>query len=593
MASYKNNLSITTDQIYKSLDDITAIISLPEEHIKMRDESKIRKERELLLLSKNPIYTIEKTLENKSVTEIHKTVNNFYNADIIVSLLNTTDTIFYCDSHITGLSKNTKIRYMIKNLPISGITSDLFIIKLPTNIDDDLQHELFVALYGINPIRYKVPNFSYIFGGLKCARINFKSETLQIHTNLQNINCVLYENIIPHISMKQYVQTCRGIDFVNKYMQIIYALREAYLYCEFTHYDLHSDNVLIRDVLKIPSAIPYDTERGKEYLLTDKLAIIINYENSYIKYKDISYGVSGLPHYGVSATASYPMHDAYKLLGFCMYAMLEAKNIECFNVASRIMRFFNPTEDLISIIISQRQILYMLPSDSAFKNINYDTFIKYIRDATDIDTTFIVSDPKKTPIIKSGYDGISISYQNTIENINLEENIIPHNFHDFYDLSIYYLKENKTAQFNKLRGNFNYENAKSQILDQIETHLKTINLYVSKLIAPYITNYKDALRDDVLSLFKLFVRHTMKVFDAFYDLRILEQLFQNMIKLYENPESQNILPQRSVQIFSIYKDTLLLYTYLSDASKTISNVVNLLTQNVNDRKTIIESVQIY
>ena len=60
---------------------------------------------------------------------------------------------------------------------------------------------------------------------------------------------------------------------------------------------------------------------------------------------------------------------------------------------------------------------------------------------------------------------------------------------------------------------------------------------------------------------------TMKIFDAFYNLRIQEQLLRNISSLYADTNSAKI-----TEVLVCYNNVLQLYTYLSEASKTISNL---------------------
>jgi len=84
----------------------------------------------------------------------------------------------------------------------------------------------------------------------------------------------------------------------------------------------------------------------------------------------------------------------------------------------------------------------------------------------------------------------------------------------------------------------------------------------------------------------------MKVFEAFYELRIDEQLFTNVVALYETPEQQTTLPEKTSKIFQAYNQCLELYPYLSEASKTISNLIAMLYSNdLQQRQVIMNAVQ--
>ena len=219
----------------------------------------------------------------------------------------TADSIFYTSPYDVGsLYLNNRIRMYIHNLRQVGGESaegyalvadfenakDMFVVKVSRSPSDDtLLHELVVGLYGTNKLRQYIPNFAYVYGGFKCSPPLIDPETKKVITwclhDTNPVNYVLYENITPAVPMSKYLQTCTGKDFVNVYLQVLYALRLALKVSDYTHYDLHYENVLIREpspgTISGPFQIAYETERGVEYVLTHVIPTFIDYGFSHIK----------------------------------------------------------------------------------------------------------------------------------------------------------------------------------------------------------------------------------------------------------------------------------------------------------------------
>ncbi|SNW62952.1 Protein kinase [Orpheovirus IHUMI-LCC2] len=289
-----------------------------------------------------------------------------------------------------GLPSNLRIRHLLKDVRkiggpsvegdamVSNIDNvrDALVIKAPKNKqNDNLLHELIVGLYGTNLLRQHVPNFAYIFGGFKCSppfigkswgigRGDAKKEEREVrgwcteYNNIANVNYVVYENVAPSVSFGDYVKTCSGDQYLRVFMQILLALDIANLLIDFTHYDLHDQNVLIRNVGAMHS-IKYDDY----YLESDKVATIIDYGFSHIKYNGNDYGIAGRESYYVYEDRSYPLYDAFKLFMFTMRSALGAGNRDVIEVGRKILRYFTMIESLESIVTNASKNYYSLPRE--------------------------------------------------------------------------------------------------------------------------------------------------------------------------------------------------------------------------------------
>jgi hypothetical protein len=201
-----------------------------------------------------------------------------------------------------------KIFYPIKQLStkddaVYGITAltsfkgsvPFAIIKYATkneSLESELLiHDLTVGMI-MNNLRKEVPNFMYTYGGLYCTspekNDNFDSTSLCKNDNITTLFIAEY---IEGISLYKLLDNriLRIQDIENILIQIIFALcisREKY---NFSHNDLHLNNILIKTI-KQPIQMNYNI-RGKKISITVKkyIPMIIDYGLSEITHNKIKY----------------------------------------------------------------------------------------------------------------------------------------------------------------------------------------------------------------------------------------------------------------------------------------------------------------
>lgn len=256
---------------------------------------------------------------------------------------------------------------------------DFFLIKSARNNEASIEftHETFVGLFGTNQFRGTVPNFAYIYGEFNCRGAVIDPQTKEVINWCDGgagpaLNYVLYEDITPGVDFHTYIKTCTPSQFLDKYLQILLALKAAQG-IQFTHYDLHFENVIIR---RLPSraTIKY----GDRYLATDGVATIIDYGRCHFKIGGKDYGYYGLTSFGVLPDRYYPLHDAYKLLAWSGLGAYDANNQKVFRVIDRIMKYFIPSEPLLNIITAQEDYSFSLPHNEKWIGIPLDGLINYI-----------------------------------------------------------------------------------------------------------------------------------------------------------------------------------------------------------------------
>lgn len=224
-----------------------------------------------------------------------------------------------------------------------GSSKDLFVIKAPKDPSkDQLFHELFVGVAATNSLRKLIPNYAYIFGGFKCLPPTIAEDKKVIAwcERSQNtkayVNYVIYEKI-PGKSLADYIKTCSFDEFFGWFVQIVLAIQIGVEKCDFTHYDLHDENVMLRDS-KGTITIPYKVPGGATWWLqTNHAAVLIDFGMSHVKVNGRHFGPFGFESYGVFSDQSRPLYDIYKLIGFS-FDKMRTDNRACFEQALPLLQ---------------------------------------------------------------------------------------------------------------------------------------------------------------------------------------------------------------------------------------------------------------
>ena len=333
------------------------------------------------------VETVEKALSGKIV-----------DASILQSLMCLNNSAVFIPQG-TGSYRNQKIREYLENLRQIGgesvegyamladiksknkLGKDLVVVKTPRQISaterSNQIHEYFIGVFGTNNIRNLIPNFAYILGIFQCSPPYIEHKQYipenplsgrQVLTFCQNdeyqnrTNYIIYENVKDSLTFRQFViNGCSFEQYLNVLTQLTLAINLASKQLNFTHYDLHDENVLIRELHEeIYISYEISPNGAKHYLRTKYVATIIDLGRSHIKYNNSHYGYA-LIYGGTYPNMAYPMSDIYKILMFSLFTalgnarareysisdiVLESKgvirNIEVFQNAKELISYFYP-----------------------------------------------------------------------------------------------------------------------------------------------------------------------------------------------------------------------------------------------------------
>ena len=260
---------------------------------------------------------------------------------------------------------------------------DVFVVKFEQDPSrEQMTHEVAVGMLATNKLR-QIPNFAYIYAGIPCSAGFLAKDSKEpvgwCATDENNVTIAFYEAIAPAVSLKEYIVNCSGAQFLNVYLQAMLAIRFAFVHNEFTHYDLHFENLLVRD---LPPGSPTEVTLnfslpGGEgiYLPVTKIATMIDFGSSFYRYNGRGYGVYGMQKYNTFPDKGHPLFDAYKLLMFCALQAASVGNHEVLGVTEAIFRFFNKTDRFIDAINFQLKYFYDLPYDHRY---SIDELLTYI-----------------------------------------------------------------------------------------------------------------------------------------------------------------------------------------------------------------------
>lgn len=158
-----------------------------------------------------------------------------------------------------------------------------------------------------------------------------------------------------------HLKTISPIDFMKIYGTVLISINKATGVFDFTHYNLHPDKIL---------------------LSKDNNPVITDYTTAHIKItSDILGNTSASSfEYNAHPLKSFPLYDAYKLLCYSLYYMMESKNKIAYDEVKKYLGFFT-SESPDNVIKDQKQYLYSLYlPDGDRDNRTLDGFIKYIKE---------------------------------------------------------------------------------------------------------------------------------------------------------------------------------------------------------------------
>lgn len=199
-------------------------------------------------------------------------------------------------------------------------------------------HEVFVGLI-LNKMKKYVPNFVTTYGNFQ-AVISIEEDITFRQSLEMNDDCFLViEKINNAVELSKFVENATISQYLQVLLQILNALNYANREFEFSHNDLHDDNILI-ETLKDPVYIPYYIGGKVKYIYTRFFARIIDFGLSFVKLKGEPYGFYGREPHRILSNRQNPILDSYKLICFTGNSCFNAGNSLLFAFISNLYEVF-------------------------------------------------------------------------------------------------------------------------------------------------------------------------------------------------------------------------------------------------------------
>lgn len=587
---------VNSNDLIKFNNEMMNYIKVPEN---VRELTKLKNaidsvEKELLLrgqvCTQRKLSTLQDHLTSIDPTKIKTLLRDyFYDPEIMKEIACTVNSIYYLQPLQPGAVKpNERVKRWLRELTQIGNESvfgyafranfstskGAFIIKAPRNPNNDLLHEVTVGMT-LNTLRSYVPNFAYVFGGFKCTPPiieeihNPTGKTDRVPaswcntSNNLNITYAIYENIAPAISMKEYTEKCTFNQFLDKYLQILYALLVAQQLYDYGHDDLHGENVLIRSLDSSRRiSIPYNTEKGTiEYLNTDGIATIIDYGMSHIKVKGQHLGSIDAIPYGVYPNRTVPLFDAYKLLMFSLESMLHSKNFNCYQGASKLYSFFNQTEPLEQALSKQRNLVYFLPYNAKTRGATLSHFLGFIRKNVPEFNSIVSNSPQNSRVLGCTGNDVCLSEGKVLSLLGANDELHLNNIFDFYDLVSRLETEGRNEDVTHLIQDFDIDNALleaysryNQILVEIDTYFTNETLQTYSICGLRCNNLTIP---QIYTSYKTFLLDTSHVYELFQEATLIYDAIKFTVRYYPTLDITELHNNYNV-LMVLYNDFLLI-----------------------------------
>jgi len=361
--------------------------------------------------------------------------------------------------------------------------NDAFVVKTPVSPDnDDSVHEAFVGLFCLNELRKTIPNFMFVYGIFYCTPPIIHNGEVQAFCSVEGpkVGYLVIENIKDAMSMKDFCKTCTPNEFRDAYYQVMFAEHIAHRHCDYTHYDLHYDNVLVRR-LNNPVTIGYKVGDKMLYATYSVLVNIIDFGYSHVEVDGYSFDHYGLEAYGVIPKTSFPAYDTYKLLCFCAIPALTAKNDALVALLDSFFSIYG--EGGIVARVLKRTGTDFFPAPDALRSL---TFIDIIGKSQQV-VPFKVIDTK--PTTGFIFDGTAPTFLDSFINSIADRTVKPRNIADICSVGNA-IVESKIPDQEGLIGwlgqNFNFPVAFQADLKAAQTQMTLLLNYLNSAVIPNI-----------------------------------------------------------------------------------------------------------
>jgi ubiquinone/menaquinone biosynthesis C-methylase UbiE len=236
------------------------------------------------------------------------------------------------------------------------------VIKTPKDEDEirNMMFEYYIGSRFINKLRTKTPNFMYTYGIFMCnpliavTKENDKdkiSTTVNFCYGNDKKNIYLLFEKIDGVNLHNYIQTIKNEtefdDLINYVIQIILSLDIAQKEGQYSHNDLHTDNIMLR-TLSTPITHEYLIGKYKYKMELKNIATIIDYGMNRFVENDIPLGVTVSSTYNMYPYKNTTAIDVFKVLITSIFSIV----VLCHKNEKIYKKYNNKIDETIEFLIS-------------------------------------------------------------------------------------------------------------------------------------------------------------------------------------------------------------------------------------------------
>lgn len=248
----------------------------------------------------------------------------------------------------------------VYNVSVNEV-AQIFALKTSISCEkekDSIIHEFFTG-FNLNKLRTSAegvpqsPNFLYVYGLFKCFSDTSDSQNFFLCPETgQERKYFMMTEYVRGDELLRYLPVINITNLLSIYCQIIFALHNALITCDFTHYDLHVSNIMIQSLDEIGNMkgeksqlIPYYLDDNiMLYVRANVLAKIIDYGKSHIAthvhdkinnteaeehFGNMLEFIAAIP--GTRPLNSTPIFDLYRVTGNITYYLLTQGNLAVYH----------------------------------------------------------------------------------------------------------------------------------------------------------------------------------------------------------------------------------------------------------------------
>jgi uncharacterized protein YvpB len=412
---------------------------------------------------------------------------------------------------------------------------------------DIIVHEAFVGLYCMNVLRKYVPNFMYTYGIYKdVVTLGDAKKTIRIPDAVQ-VDHLLAE-YLGDTNIAKFILTCTPEQFINILMQVMYALEFAQQEFQFTHYDLHTGNVMVSSKFdgQIKDILYLRSNGNKRYVSTTHVATIIDYGDAHVLYQGKHYGILSKKFVNIDNKMSQ-FNDIYKLLlnlANLMYSksFVNPHKDALQHLLQQVIKVFNPNDSIASILKEQGKFYYNFYGPDVM---TFAQFIDVVEKLWQVDYTM-----QKNAL----YNLHSVSKPEIDRELNIHVSHLVPVIDDPYYLYDYYfdalrnqrVKEAQQVLKISLPSQQLFKNSKAKIIHIVDEISNSIDK-LSKLLPPPklddnlpLDDFHGKLYEQYANVVSIYLKNISKIANYTFSKKVLSFYAQEKSKVFITELIRNV-----------------------------------------------------